>query len=328
MNQFFFIAIYSILSHQVYGKFCEISADKVCTFENVSLKENETLPYNKNYGSKEVRKVKFEPSNASDLFEIPSELFNYFEIMEIFDLKNQNIRKIGQKAFCEAKNLKKLHLDLNRIERIKRDSFIGATNLENLWIRKNSISNIQEGAFNDLQNLKTLSLSENRLEKVPPKLLEPLENLEQIWLFANQISFLHKDLFEKNLKLREIHLHENQLISTDTKIFSNLKNLVLLTLQRNKCVNQLWYPNACQRIQNIDLKFENFERKMEKMFNEKILDLKENLAVVNISDMFRALTKVVAETSKKAKESDNTWDDKIEESEDGYPIQKLARNTL
>lgn len=63
-------------------------------------------------------------------------------------------------------NLRQIHLDDNRIEKLERLSFTNLESLQRLNLKGNKISNIAHEAFHNLPELEDLDLSYNEINKL------------------------------------------------------------------------------------------------------------------------------------------------------------------
>ena len=124
------------------------------------------------------------------------------------------------------KSLKNLELGGNKVHSIEPDSFEGLSNLEEIWLGKNSIPRLIN--LHPLKNLKILSIQSNKLKKIEN--LEELTNLEELYLSHNFITKIEG--LEKNLKLNTLDVTSNKITSLEN--LNHLSNLTDIWASFNK----------------------------------------------------------------------------------------------
>lgn len=77
-----------------------------------------------------------------------------------------SIRLIQSNAFANLENLRQIHLDDNRIDKLEKQSFTNMESLQRLSLKGNKISNIAYEAFHNLPELEELDLSYNEIAKL------------------------------------------------------------------------------------------------------------------------------------------------------------------
>lgn len=233
------------------GDICTVK-DNVCAFANVVLSEIKNLESSPLYDHYNIEMVTFK---HCELCWVPKEIFTFFKNMRSLHMNDQKVDRIEPNTFDSASNLEILHLQKNSISRLGKNSFFGANKLKELYLYNNQLGdNISADAFNGLLSLEILSLSANHIATLPDKVFEPLENLRVLGLRDNKILNLQADLFDSNLNLKEIHLYNNKLFGMSKNMFSRLTELDKLLLKRNDCVDENWLSNAYQNITDIEFK--------------------------------------------------------------------------
>lgn len=132
----------------------------------------------------------------------------------------------------DLRNLEKLHLEANKIERIR--NLESQTDLKELYLTNNWIKTIE--GLETLENLEILYLSYNYIEEIAG--LESLSNLKNLYLFNNSIKKIEN--LEKLSALEVLGLSSNQITSVEG--LGRLTNLRELNL----CWNQI------EKIENLD----------------------------------------------------------------------------
>lgn len=234
MKFLIFFGILGVWSVEIQAQMCSKRGSE-CTFRSVRLRENQVLT--NTASDRNIKTVRFVNSN---LHAVPAEIFNFYDNLEMAHLTGQNIQQINENSFINAKELKYLTLNGNKIKILKANAFVGSDNLEQLYILQNQLETIEQGAFNGLPKLLTLDLGENKIVHILHNTFDQLPNLEVIKLNHNQIEVINEDIFKFNLKLDEISLWTNRINFLSHKTFSNLKNLYRLDLGNNKCVDRAW----------------------------------------------------------------------------------------
>nr|AGS43928.1 SDS22-delta81-171-myc3 [Cloning vector pAG118] len=146
--------------------------------------------------------------------------------VEVIDLVHLKIKSLEDLNLYRFKNLKQLCLRQNLIESIEPDSFEGLSNLEEIWLGKNSIPRLIN--LHPLKNLKILSIQSNKLKKIEN--LEELTNLEELYLSHNFITKIEG--LEKNLKLTTLDVTSNKITSLEN--LNHLSNLTDIWASFNK----------------------------------------------------------------------------------------------
>lgn len=283
------------------------------TFSGGTFSEGEELVHDKIYDPPYVE-VKFENSN---LFSVPSEIFNYFRNVEKLDLKYQKVKEIRNNTFENATKLEILDLQHNLLQNLRKNSFLGMRDLKTLYLDYNFLSELSEGTFDGLENLKVLYIAFNELENFSSKIFYPLENLEEIFLYSNKIQLLPGNLFKMNHKLKWIDFENNKIYGIPTvKIFRHLENLAGLSMSSNLCVNENWWPDAHLKIDEIEGKLTNCS------LNYRHLEM-QNFGAIN-GKLSEILLKVDANAQKILKVEENLKTSNLVKT-NFHPIDNLER---
>ena len=98
----------------------------------------------------------------------------------------------------------------------------GLSNLETLYLQRNSLTSLPLGIFDNLSSLQVLYLQDNNFSSLSPGLLDKLINLESLHLERNSLTSLPIGIFDHLSRLRALHLFGNGL---PPGVFSNLTAL-------------------------------------------------------------------------------------------------------
>lgn len=120
-----------------------------------------------------------------------------FKNIEILDLTDVGLMSWNRDFLKNAKKLKKIWLDKNKIGELAENSFMGASGtLEVIILRENSLKYIKEKAFSSLKHCLNLDVEKNLLEYLGPDLLvskiailsKELETCEETEILIGSIS--------------------------------------------------------------------------------------------------------------------------------------------
>jgi hypothetical protein len=153
------------------------------------------------------------------------------------------IRSIDEDTFLGASNLQFLYIPGNRIKKLQKEAFRGATNLNEINLSDNQIEVIHEEAFNGLDHLESLNLSRNQIAFFGQETLKPLSELMNLDISENQIEFLDARLFINNEKLNGINIQNNQLLSITNGFLQLLPQIKVLNVINNPCTNNTMLDN-------------------------------------------------------------------------------------
>ena len=113
-----------------------------------------------------------------------------------------------EENFEGMRNLKKLSLEENEIEKISQDAFIYLKHLEELNISKNKLKILHDDTFARLFKLRIFSASYNDLQDISEEMFGRNKNLEVISLKKNKIVRMWMN-FENFEKLNRVDLRSN-----------------------------------------------------------------------------------------------------------------------
>uniref|UniRef100_A0A4W4FQR7 Ig-like domain-containing protein n=1 Tax=Electrophorus electricus TaxID=8005 RepID=A0A4W4FQR7_ELEEL len=123
------------------------------------------------------------------------------------------------------RQVERMNLGFNTINRITDSSFAGMRKLEFLLMHGNDVHNIPGGVFRDLISLQMMKLSYNKLKVISQHTFRGLWNLARLHLDHNRIEFIHPDVFQGLTSLRLLQLEGNQLKQLHPATFATLSVL-------------------------------------------------------------------------------------------------------
>ncbi|KAI4876477.1 hypothetical protein NFI96_003009 [Prochilodus magdalenae] len=130
------------------------------------------------------------------------------------------------------KQVERMNLGFNSINRITPSSFAGMRKLELLMMHGNDVHNIPDGAFRDLVSLQMMKMSYNKLKVISRRTFQGLWSLARLHLDHNRLEFIHPDAFQVST-LKNLHLSENGLTTLPQKMLAGMPHLENLFLHDN-----------------------------------------------------------------------------------------------
>ena len=188
----------------------------------------------------DLKLISFSGNRLLRLHYFPRQAFSAFPQLNDFSLQNCQLRNLKNGDFQDAGNLKNLNLDSNELVHLNASTFRGADKLEWLSLSSNFIDTINKDVFQGLSKLQMLVLSQNKLRQLPRETFYSLVDLREVLLNGNEFDTLPAGLFDRNAQMMRVWLQNNKLNVIDPQLFAPLKNLVLINLQDNVCVNELF----------------------------------------------------------------------------------------
>ncbi|XP_067297513.1 matrix-remodeling-associated protein 5 [Pseudorasbora parva] len=123
------------------------------------------------------------------------------------------------------KQVERMNLGFNTINRISYSSLAGLRKLDLLLMHGNDVHQIPDGTFRDLISLQMLKLSYNKLKVISRQTLTGLWSLTRLHLDHNRLEFIHPDAFQGLTSLRLLQLEGNQLQQLHPATFSTFSIL-------------------------------------------------------------------------------------------------------
>jgi len=132
------------------------------------------------------------------------------------------------------RNVQKLFLNHNKIEKIEEASLAHLQNLKELSLRGNKLSSIEPGMFRGLYRLQKLYLNYNEIKSIAANSFEDLMLLDYLDLHGNPLKDLDRFAFEGLQRLRTLDLHNCELEGLPDKVFDPLMGLMYMRLEGNQ----------------------------------------------------------------------------------------------
>lgn len=171
--------------------------------------------------------------------ELGEKVFEENSNLEAIYLKFNQISFIHPKAFYGLPQLFVLDLSSNKLKNLD-NIFETLKEVVRLDLSGNEIEKLNENIFRNMINLQELKIMKNNFKSLDPKVYHPLANLQSINISFNKspIRKISGDLFKYNFNLQEIVLMNNQIEIIERRFILNGKpSLNILSLRSNKCVD-------------------------------------------------------------------------------------------
>ncbi|XP_076012943.1 matrix-remodeling-associated protein 5 [Genypterus blacodes] len=120
-----------------------------------------------------------------------------------------------------SRQVQRMNLGFNSINKITDKSLAGLRRLEHLMIHGNDIHSVSHGAFRDLISVQMLKLSYNKLKEISRHTLHGLWALARLHLDHNQLEFIQPDTFQGLTSLRLLQLEGNRLQQLHPSTFTS-----------------------------------------------------------------------------------------------------------
>jgi Leucine-rich repeat (LRR) protein len=131
----------------------------------------------------------------------------------------------------------------NKIKTLHVNNFGNLGNLKNLYLHYNQIEEIPAKLFEENIKLDTLRIDQNKIQELPTGLFETLTDLEELAINENNLEIIHGSTFRSNKNLRKLYLSSNNIRAVAAGAFDGLKKLVILNLENNENIDQLYGSN-------------------------------------------------------------------------------------
>lgn len=174
---------------------------------------------------------------------IPKTTFEKFPSLLCLMTTTPGLSVIESGNFLGASNLQFLYLPGNQIKKLVSRAFSGASNLNEINLTENEIEVVSEDAFESLERLESLSLSRNQIAFFKQATFATLTDLMNLDISGNMIEFLDARLFVNNDKLNGINIADNQIVSITNGFLEMLPQLKVLNMMNNPCTNNTMLEN-------------------------------------------------------------------------------------
>ena len=152
------------------------------------------------------------------------------------NLQQNEITVVRSNAFLKLKNLKSIHLYVNKISSIEPGAFSGVDYKHfYLDLGSNDVSELRGDMWNGIRSIGTLSLDGNKLTELRQDMWgEGLKSLVILYLGYNKITSINPGLFSPLSHLRGLMLAGNFLTEIDSSMWMGIKLLSVLDLGSNQ----------------------------------------------------------------------------------------------
>lgn len=210
-------------------------------------------------------------------------------------LSNNHLEKISTYTFFEAKKLSTIELDHNAIQTIEAYAFDGIDNLEYVTLAYNYLKKITRHMFSSSPRLKALDLRNNKIETIEDGALD-LPNLQGLFIAYNNIQSLSDFVFALTPKLFSLDAKYNGIQRLNDALYS-LPQLEYLELDYNNIEDlDLIKLAKMRKLASASLKSSGFNLDLVDGFENDIASTKSNLKYIDLSEskmekgfMFRKL---------------------------------------
>lgn len=169
--------------------------------------------------------------------------------LEILNLSKMNITDIYEYFNrSQHRNLVKLILSYNQIQRIKNRTFYYLSKLKFLDVSHNELESL--GELDGLSNLEHLYLSHNRLTRISDTTFDGLTILKTIDLSNNNLVNVDDTPFQTVFDLQSLDLGSNYLASFG--ITTGFENLETLSLRSNR-LRSMYSVGMLMKLKNLDM---------------------------------------------------------------------------
>ncbi|XP_043235392.1 toll-like receptor 7 [Amphibalanus amphitrite] len=165
--------------------------------------------------------------------------------------------RVPPRALAGLRQLRKLDLSFNGMQKLEVDSLCGAPNLHRVILAHNSLEvcqiglsgcpskvhhldlshnqlgDIPSGCLSGLRHLRSLRLSHNRIRALGAAAFEALPQLRAAMIESNQVRHVAETAFSQNTELRRLELQDNEIERLGATTLRSLRHLTLLNMSHN-----------------------------------------------------------------------------------------------
>lgn len=183
------------------------------------------------------------------------------------NLGKNYLERIPHEAILPLKYLKILELSENKISQMEADDFNGMDSLDQLTLNHNKLEHLGAGFFRGLHSLTTLYVDHNQIQTVNKDAFEGLEDsLTSLTLTGNQIQEFPMLALRRIHRLQTLHLDDNKITRLEEDAFEGFGEHIKFLWLQNNFIREI-LPPAFQdlhslewiKIANNDLKTLHYE---------------------------------------------------------------------
>lgn len=154
--------------------------------------------------------------------------------------------------------------------------------LEMIDINSGPLKEIHQSDLKPFSKLKCLELYHNDIEILESGLFDFNPDLEMIWLSSNKIFHIEPEIFNHLIgKLRYFSLDQNECISGFVENNTNQVVELIKNVTKNCVDTKIYVDKILTKIERLEVKFENFERKYE-LEKENLVKSEVDMTLVGI----------------------------------------------
>ena len=149
------------------------------------------------------------------------------------DLSFNKINYLRRTTFIEYQRCSQLDLHCNYIEEIEIGAFSSFINIEMLRLDHNNLQYIKLGYFTGLQSLRTLSLGYNQITDIFKGSFDTLLRLKSLFLSGNFFTSISSNMLKGLNSLEYLYIGHNKIRKIKDFAFKHLTSLKLIYLRNN-----------------------------------------------------------------------------------------------
>ncbi|XP_058788857.1 chaoptin isoform X2 [Phymastichus coffea] len=166
-------------------------------------------------------------AHGLSLSELPNKPFKSLTNLQHLDFSNNKIRSMPETSFHFLKRIRRIELQDNEIDSIKKGTFQGDihSSLEDVNFGYNRINSLATHTFVDLPILGTINLEDNTISNIERRAFMNMNKLKYITLRGNKIKTMHDEAFQNLPELEFLDIAYNELSEFDFGAFDQVGTL-------------------------------------------------------------------------------------------------------
>lgn len=253
--------------------------EKVLSRSKINMEENNDKSIKLTAGS----------SNRTGNLNLNQTFIDLIRINEYQIVSFNSLKMNWLPVFQNLNSIRRLIINDNNIDRLKKQTFFNLNNLETLDLKFNNLKHLDEFVFDTLINLEELDLSNNLLVSILKRPFKNLPNLRQVTFLNNQLIFIDSNVFLNINHLKELDLSNNIFGKLN---FENLEQLEFLRMNSNKIKNadckEIYKLKKLKMFELDQNEIGSFQCDLKRFPNLYLVSLKGNrLTTLNESSFFK-----------------------------------------
>lgn len=172
--------------------------------------------------------------NCSRLTEINDNMFCPFPTIKTLNIRNSEIRTLGDSALNGLRQLESFAITFNQLTALRKWSSHYFNAMESVDFQSNDISELALDALHQYPNVETINLANNQIASIPYAFFANTTRIRSINLSDNRLTLLAIDDFFGLGQLTELSLSQNQIRNLSQAVFRSNGELVKLQLDCNQ----------------------------------------------------------------------------------------------